>query len=482
MKTNSIKFNFLMNIILTVSNVLFPLITFPYIARVILPIGNGKIAFCTSVISYFTMIAMVGIPTYGIREVAKVRDDKDKLTKTVYELLLISLITTIFSLLILIILIFYIPKFNAEKQLFFINAIGIFLNTIGVNWLYSGLEQYKYITIRSLVFKILSVIAMFLLVKNPEDYIVYGAISVFATGGSNVLNFLNLRKFINVKYNGELEFRKHIKPIMVFFATVLATSIYVNLDTVMIGFINGNFEVGLYSTSLKIRSVVLSIVTALGTVLMPRLSYYVENGLYDDFKKVVAKCFNFITLLSVPLCMFIFIYSKNCIEFIAGEEYVMATMSLKIVIFTVIIVGYSNLTGIQILTPFGKENQLLKSIIYGAIVDFVLNLIFIPIFKSNGAAFATLIAELTVLIAQMIYLKDFLTTIKNLVKIKRYLFFTLIATLVTLVFKNIFVGTAFINLILGATVYFGVGLILLIASKDPFYEMGMDIIRKRMKK
>lgn len=479
MKIKSVKFNFLMNLILTVSNVLFPLITFPYVARVLQPINNGKIAFCTSVISYFSMIALIGIPNYGIREVAKVRDDRDKLTKLVYELLLISLVMTIISITILVISIFIIPKFYQEKELFFINAIGILLNTIGVNWLYSGLEQYQYITIRSIIFKVISIIAMFLFVKEPSDYILYGTITVLASGGSNIFNFFNMRKFINFRVKEKLEIKKHMKPILIFFATVLATSIYVNLDTVMIGFINGNVEVGLYSTSLKIRSLVLSVITALGTVLMPRLSYYIKNNQKELFKETIVKCINFISLISFSICIFIVIYAKECILFIAGNDYLLAVSSLRIVIFTIVFVGFSNITGIQILTPLGLERKLFISIVYGAFIDFILNMFFIPLYKSNGAALATLIAEIIVLAVQCYYLKEFIREIYKKLTILKYVVFTLIASVIVILFKNYFTFNVFTSLLIGAFIYFGIGILLLIITKDPFIKMGFEFIKKK---
>lgn len=479
MKIKSVKFNFLMNLILTVSNVLFPLITFPYVARVLQPINNGKIAFCTSVISYFSMIALIGIPNYGIREVAKVRDDRDKLTKLVYELLLISLVMTIISITILVISIFIIPKFYQEKELFFINAIGILLNTIGVNWLYSGLEQYQYITIRSIIFKVISIIAMFLFVKEPSDYILYGTITVLASGGSNIFNFFNMRKFINFRVKEKLEIKKHMKSILIFFATVLATSIYVNLDTVMIGFINGNVEVGLYSTSLKIRSLVLSVITALGTVLMPRLSYYIKNNQKELFKETIVKCINFISLISFSICIFIVIYAKECILFIAGNDYLLAVSSLRIVIFTIVFVGFSNITGIQILTPLGLERKLFISIVYGAIIDFILNMFFIPLYKSNGAALATLIAEIIVLAVQCYYLKEFIREIYKKLTILKYVVFTLIASVIVILFKNYFTFNVFTSLLIGAFIYFGIGILLLIITKDPFIKMGFEFIKKK---
>ena len=176
MKQNSIKFNFIMNIILMMSSFVFPLITFPYISRILLPVGTGKISFATSLISYFTMFAQLGIPTYGIRACAKVRDNRKELTQTAQELLIINLVMSVISYLALFLALMFIPRLQSEKTLYVIASFTIILTSIGIEWLYKALEQYAYITIRSIIFKIVAIIAMFLLIHNQSDYLIYGAI------------------------------------------------------------------------------------------------------------------------------------------------------------------------------------------------------------------------------------------------------------------------------------------------------------------
>ena len=194
LKTKSVKFNFIMNMILTASSFIFPLITFPYVSRVLLVEGNGYVSFATSVLTYFTMFASLGIPSYGIRACAQVRDDREELSKLTQELLIINIATTVLVSIVFVITLFTVPQFKEQQTLLWINGATLVLNAIGVNWLYSALEQYTYITVRSLVFKILSIILMFVFVHQQQDYIIYGAITVFATGGSNILNFINMRR------------------------------------------------------------------------------------------------------------------------------------------------------------------------------------------------------------------------------------------------------------------------------------------------
>ena len=190
-KKKSLKVNFIMNAILTMSSMIFPLITFPYVSRVLLPVGTGKVAFATSVVTYFSMFAQLGIPTYGIRACAQVRDDKEKLSQTVQELLIINLIMMAFTYTFFFIGLQTVPRMQVDKPLFLIVSTMIFFNSIGMEWLYKGLEEYTYITVRSIAFKIVSLIAMFLLVKSQGDYVIYGGVSIFASSASSVLNFIN---------------------------------------------------------------------------------------------------------------------------------------------------------------------------------------------------------------------------------------------------------------------------------------------------
>lgn len=226
-KNKSLKINFIFNVALSLTSLIFPLITFPYVSRILQPAGLGKVSFATSVVSYFSIFAQLGIPTYGIRACSKVKDSKENLTKTVIEIMLINLVTVCISYVALVISLACVDKFFEYRTLIAIVSCSILLNAIGVEWLYKALEQYSYITIRSIIFKIVAIVLMFLLVKNQDDYNIYGVISIFAASASNVLNFINLKKYIKIKRMTlrYLSLRKHLKPILVFFLMSVATTI-----------------------------------------------------------------------------------------------------------------------------------------------------------------------------------------------------------------------------------------------------------------
>lgn len=405
-KQKSLKHNFIMNAILTMSSFVFPLITFPYISRILLPIGTGKVSFATSLISYFSMFAQLGIPMYGIRACAQVRDNKEELTRTVQELLIINIIMDVVSYLTLFILLITVPRLQEDRLLYIIVSLTIILTSIGMEWLYKALEMYTYITVRSVAFKVVALIAMFFLVHNQGDYVVYGGITIMAASASNILNLIYAKNFIDMKPVGNYNFRKHLRPICIFFAMSCATTVYLHLDTVMLGFMATEEDVGYYDAAVKIRKVLLSIVTSLGVVLLPRASYYIEKGLKKEFERITEKALAFVFLLATPMTVYFALFAQDSVFLLSGNAYAGSVVPMQIIMPTLFLAGITNITGIQILVPLGREKVVLYSEIAGAIVDIIINAILIPKYASSGAAIGTLVAEVVVLIVQYAALRE----------------------------------------------------------------------------
>lgn len=405
-RVKSVKFNFIMNSILTASSMIFPIITYPYVSRILQPDGIGIVSFANSVIMYFSMFAQLGVPTYGIRACAKVRDDKEKLSRTVQEIMLINLFTCLITYLAFGISLYLVPQFRQEKLLYMIMGSLILFNTIGVEWLYKGLEQYSYITVRSIIFKFIALVAMFLLIKEKEDYVIYGGITIFAAAGSNVLNFLNLRRYIFFRPVGNYDFRQHIKPISIFFAMSIATTVYTNMDNVMLGFIKGTAENGYYDAAVKIKNILVSFVTSLGTVLLPRVSYYIEIGEKKEFNRIAKKALNFVFLISIPLCVYFILFSKPSIYLLSGASFDHAVLPMQLIMPTLVFIGLTNIIGLQIMVPLGKEKQVLYSEIAGAVVNIIVNMLLIPRLGATGAALGTVMAEISVFIVQVMGLRE----------------------------------------------------------------------------
>lgn len=468
MKIHSVKYNFIMNAILTVAGIIFPLITFPYISRVLLVEGSGKVAFATSVVTYFTMFASLGIPTYGVRACAIVRDNKEKLSKTVQELLIISGGTTLLTYIVFGISLFVIPEFAQERTLLLIVGLGIGLNTIGVQWLYNALEQYSYITTCSILFKVIGMILMFLLVKESSDYQIYGGVYVIASFGSYVLNFICLRKFVTFQKTGTYQFKQHLKHIMVFFAMSAGASIYLNLDVVMLRFLQSNEAVGYYNAGIKVKTVLVTCVTSLGTVLLPRLSYYIETADKKAFQLMVGKAFRFVFVAASAVTVYFSIFARESILLLSGEAFLPAVGPMMILMPTVLLIGLSNVTGIQILTPNGREREVMYSIWGGAILDFVLNLIVIPKFSANGAALSTLLAEGMVLLLQCWFLRDVLWSYIRQVQCWKIVIALAVASVMTIPVKILIDSGVFVTLLVSAIVFFGGYAVVLLFLKEPF--------------
>lgn len=471
MKKKSLKVNFMMNIILTMSSFIFPLITFPYVSRILLPTGTGKVSFATSVVSYFSMFAQLGIPTYGIRACAKVRENRENLTRTVHELIVINLIMSCISYFALFIALAYVPRLHSDRNLLILVSSTIILTTIGMEWLYKALEQYTYITIRSIIFKFIALIAMFLLIHKQSDYVIYGGITIFAASASNVFNFFYVHKYIDLKPIGNYNFKQHFKPIAIFFAMACATTIYVNLDSVMLGFLTTDADVGYYNAAVKIKNILVSIVTSLGTVLLPRSSYYVEKGMMDEFWKITKKAFSFVFLLSLPLMTYFILFAKEGIYFLSGEAYSGSIIPMQVIMPTLLFIGITNVLGIQILVPLGKEKIVLYSEITGAIVDIIINVILIPKYASTGAAIGTTIAEFFVLLVQYIALKNEVAYFFKKFHYGRVILGTFIGTVASLWVKILGLGY-FGTLLMSSTLFFCVYFLFLLYKKE---ELVVDI-------
>ena len=463
--SKSIKKNFVMNTILTMSNFIFPLITFPYVSRVLLPSGTGKVAFATSVISYFSMFAQLGIPTYGIRACAQVRDDKYKLSKVVHELCIINFIMMLLSYLVFFGGIVFVERLRNEKILFVIMGSMILFNSIGMEWLYKALEEYTYITIRSIVFKAIAVSMMLIVVKSQGDYVIYGAISIFAASASNVMNCINAHKYITLKPIENYNFRQHIKPILIFFGMSCATTIYTNFDTVMLGFMKSDVDVGYYNAAIRIKSILVSIIMSLGTVLLPRAAYYIEHDLREEFNYIARKSINFVYIIALPMIIYFIVYAPECIYFLSGNAYEGSILPMQILMPTLLFIGLTNILGIQIMVPLEMEKWVLNSYIIGAIVDLIINILLIPKMGASGAAIGTLIAEIAVMIYQYSKAKTRVREMFSEVDYKKLVCALIIGTVLTLGIKKIHMGY-FVVLVVSASVFFGCYVIVLRILKE----------------
>ena len=475
---HSLKLNFVMNAILTMSSFIFPLISYPYVSRILLPEGTGKVSFATSLIAYFIMFAQLGIPTYGVRACSRVRDDRQALTRTAQELLIINLIMTALSYTALFLALLFVPRLRAERTLYLLVSLSMIFNTIGMEWLYKALEQYTYITIRSIVFKIVALIAMFVLIHSREDYVIYGGITILASSASGICNFVHARRFISLRPVGGYRFRPHLKAVAVFFAMACASTVYTNLDTVMLGFMTSDETVGYYNAAVRIKSILVSIVTSLGAVLLPRASYYVERGEMDRFRQITRKALNFVFLAAVPMMIYFMVFARQGIFLLSGENYAGAVRPMQWIMPTLLFIGLSNVLGIQILVPLNREKVVLWSIIAGAAVDVVLNVALIPQYGASGAAAATSVAELVVLAVQFFVLGKEATGAFAAVSFGKLLP-ALVVGIAAASWVLLMQWGSFVTLLLSGILFFGSYLAMLLVLKE---EMVKQLLMQLLKR
>ena len=299
----SIKNNFLLNLSTTITGLLFPLITFPYASRILMADGIGQVQFFQSIIDYVSLCTALGIPLYAVREIARIRDNKELRSRTTIEILLLHAILTLVGYIVVFILAKTVAKIEIDASLFFLLSTTLFFNTIGVAWFYQAIEDFKYITLRSLFVRILSLVALFIFVKTKQDLFYYAGILVIGTVGNNIFNFFRLRKYIKLS-KGEfkrLNLLRHLIPALKIFILNLVISIYVNLDSVMLGFLKNEESVGYYAAATRLTKAILGIVSSLGAVLLPRFSNMITNGQKEEFQLLANKAASFTIALSLPM-------------------------------------------------------------------------------------------------------------------------------------------------------------------------------------
>lgn len=478
-KKPSVTLNFIMNTLLSMSSFIFPLITFPYVSRVLGADGNGKIQLATSFVYYFVMISQLGIPTYGIKACAGLRDDRKALSKTVHELLIISVVMTLISYTVFFILLAQIPRLREERLLYIICSTAVLLGTLGMEWLFKATEQYTYITIRSLIFKLVAVAAMFLLVHQESHYHIYAAISVFASTGSSLMNLTQIPKYVDLKPMGGYNIRQHLKPVIILFAYTCATTIYSNMASVMLGFMTTDADVGYYAVSIKLKNILVSIVTALGAVLLPRVSYYYKQGQTDAFWKTISKSMHVVILLAAPLTIYCMIVAAPAIRFLAGDGYAQSVMPMLWIMPSLLFIGMTYVIGIEVLIPTGKETIVLIASAVAAVVDVIINALLIPSMKASGAAIGTLVAEAVVFIIQFTVMRKQMLPIFKSIRLLRPVAALGIAALPTLWISTLSIPDFWL-LALTAVVFFGGYGIMLLLFRDPMVKTVLDAVLKKL--
>ena len=354
--SNSLKTNTFFNFIKTISTILFPLITFPYVTRVLLPANVGKVNFAVAFVSYFSLIASLGIGTYAIRECAAVRDNKDNLDYTASQIFSINAITTFISYIALFLTLLLFRDLDYYRVLIIIESTTILFTTLGADWLNSAMEDFKYITIRTVCMQAFSVVAMLLFVREVDDYYNYAIISVLAKSGANIANVWYRKRYCKISFTLDIEWKRHIVPIFYLFAMMLSQVVFSNADVTMLGIMCSDFEVGIYSTAHKATTLISTIVSSVFFVLMPRLSYYFACEDYSNVNRMLEKLFAINIGLGLPCFTGVVMLATDIVYVIGGKAFVAAAPVLQILMLSFLfsLVG-GNFLGNAVLIPSKRE-------------------------------------------------------------------------------------------------------------------------------
>ena len=471
MKKKSIAKNFLYNIAFEILAIIIPLITTPYLSRILGAEKIGIHGFTASVVTYFILFGSLGVGLYGKREIAYIQDDIEKRSKTFWEIFSLKFITLLLSTII-----FYFSFcLNGEYTVYYkILILTIIASAIDISWFFQGMEEFKKTVIRNALVKIVSTICIFAFVKSQEDLWIYFLIYSVSTLLGNLSLWLYLPKYVVKTKIKNLNLIKHLRPTIVLFLPQIATQLYTVFDKTMIGLIIvDKSEVGYYEQAQKIIKLLLTIVTSLGAVMMPRIAATYAKGDTKQIKEYMNKSFSFILMLSFPIMFGICSIAPHFVPVFFGEGYEIVVNLIWIICPILVLVGLSNVTGTQYLLPTKQQKKYT--------ISFILNLLFIKPFGAIGASIATIISEIAVTGSQFFFVRK---QIKFLEVVKiTYKYF--IASIVMFIF-SICIGCNIKNDILSIVIQISISIILyfgfLIISKDSMVLNMINTLREKIDK
>lgn len=406
---SSLKRNVLSNVILTGSTVILPLLTFPYITKTLSTNSFGQFLFIDSFTQYFILISSLGIPLYGLREIAKNKSNNELCTKIVLELIFIQLSLGIFLSLIFYAASFLIPAIALSRDLVLLGGLYIISSGFLIDWFYQGIERFSYITVRSLVIKACSVIAIFILVKHENDNVVYYGILTTVVLFSAILNLSYFYKFFFSLSDFSFNITRHLRPLLVLFSINASVSVYVILDSIILGFIADAVNVSYYNIPLKIVKIYWTVIAAVGMVFIPKIAALYRDNQTALISDLINKSISVVLLLSLPFCFFCLIFPCEILEIVSGSKYLQAKLALQILSFLPLIIGICNIFGTQFLLPIGKEKIILNATMIGLVISILLNISLVPYLNFLGSAIAAFVTELFVCLFIVIKARRYIT-------------------------------------------------------------------------
>lgn len=476
MANKSIKKNYIYNLIYQVLLLITPLITTPYVSRVLKADGIGAYSYIESIVSYFVLFGTLGITTYGQREISYVQENKEERTKIFWNTKILECFTAGLALIV-----YLIFSFTRNNILYLLYAFNIISVIVDVSWFFQGLEEFGKIVLRNIIFKAINIIFIFTFINTKDDLMLYVfGVTFFAFLG-NLSLWVSIPKYIDKINVKKLKPFSNIKTVISLFIPTIAIQVYTVLDKTMIGIITkSEFENGYYEQALKISRIVLAMVTALGTVMIPRIGNLFHNNQVEETRKLMYRSYRFVWFLGLPLCFGLVMCSSNFVPWFFGEGYDKVINLLWILSFLIIAIGINNVTGMQYLIPTKRENTFTLTVCIGALVNFCMNALLIPKYQSIGAAIGSVIAETTIAVIQIIIVRKELNPIEIIKQSIHYAIATVVMVIVLYLEARVLVSSIINTLILivsGVLTYFSI----LLLIKDEFFLTNIEIVLKKIK-
>lgn len=469
----SLKKNYFYNILVQIVNIGFPLVTIPYITRVLGPEELGKVNFALSFVQYFIIFANLGIGAYAVREISKVRDNKEELSRVLSELFSLLFFSTLVVSLIYSTTFLFVDKVKSDPFLYFVVGLSLFLNQMAVSWFFVGIENFKYFSIRNILFKLVSLVLIFLMVKNQRDYIVYGFILSFSLFGANILDFTLARRYANVKIVTSVF--KHIKPTTIFFISSVFSILYSGIDVIILGFldkVNVDKSVGIFSVAKRIVMLAIFILNSVINVNYTRLSYILSKAEIDDYRNLLKKTSNFIMLVSFFSFALVFSFSKEILFLMGGEKFIEADLTLKLLSLLIVTNIMRNILESQVLNPNNLEKFVAIGNVISWIVSSILLIVLVPLLSYNGASVSVVVGDL---LNGLFFLVVSLMILKILPLTKQMVFYLAFSLVIILfdsviryfkVWEPLSVLDILLYMFIFSVIYGGIYLVGLILSKD----------------
>lgn len=480
-KNESITSNMYLMFIKKVMEIMFPFITFCYASRTLGVEKLGQINFVKSFTQFFIIICNFGVYKYGVREGSILKRNKNMLSKFTLEMLVINTCSTTVSLILLILFCICNAKIHDYTLLVIIFSLSILISSLGIDWLFQAVEDYKYYALKTIATQGISLVFMFIFVKTPEDVFIYAGLIVFASYGSYLYNYVRAKKYINFRTQEGLQIKKHLTRMTYLFLVSAEYGVYAITDSVMLGFMRNDREVGLYSAAVKMNRIVLNVITAFSVAAMPRLSFEINRKNKNTYMDLAGYTYSMVFLLSAPVFYVMLVLKNEMLILFSGAEFMEASSYAGLMSIIIPMISFSSATNSIILEPNKMDKSFMICSLMGALTNICINLFLIPDYGIYGAVTATIISEFVVAFSAAVYSSRIINLKLILLKICKYYFISCPIILFSYVIKRIV--KAELNVVIATvTVSIMYYCIFLYLVKDPVFLTNLSVISNKIRK